>query len=407
MHTEIAEKIPSYVTGILDRLSAHGKRGYLVGGSLRDILRGATPNDFDLTTNATPDEMLLIFQDMRTILTGVAHGTVTVVTSGGPVEITTHRTDGTYTDSRHPDSVLFTDDIVKDLARRDFTVNAMAWSAETGLIDPFDGRDDLKHGVLRAVGKPEARFTEDALRILRLFRFAAKLDFDIAGETLCAAKACAAGLADISVERIFTELTGTVTASAAKKGLSALLETGCAPYVFFDTMPDAGALEALSALPAEAPLRMAALLHAHAPETLTALARRWHAPNAFADALTAAVKAFSAPVPATPPAARRFVCTHFPHFEKGLLLRAALCGEEISDALALCRRVLADGTAIEVRRLALNGRELQQLGVRPAKTGLMLSRLQELVWEDPTRNRRETLLSLARDILEKEKEFYE
>ncbi len=407
MFPAIENKIPSYINGILALLAKNGKRGYLVGGSLRDILRGAEPHDFDLTANATPDEMLCIFKDMRTIPTGLAHGTVTVIAEGHPVEITTHRTDGTYTDSRHPDSVRFTDDIVKDLARRDFTVNAMAWSAETGLIDPFDGRDDLGHGLLRAVGKPEARFTEDALRILRLFRFAAKLDFDIAGETLCAAKACAAGLADISVERIFTELTGTVTASAAKKGLSALLETGCAPYVFFDTMPDAGAFEALSALPAEAPLRMAALLHAHAPETLTALARRWHAPNAFADALTAAVKAFSAPVPATPPAARRFVCTHFPHFEKGLLLRQALCGEEISDALALCRRVLADGTAVEVRRLALNGRELQQLGVKPAKTGVLLSRLQELVWESPERNCRTALTALALDILEKEKEFYE
>ena len=356
MHTEISSKIPSYVNDILALLAKNGKRGYLVGGSLRDILRGVEPHDFDLTTDATPDEMLQIFGDMRAIPTGLAHGTVTVIADGHPVEITTHRTDGAYTDSRHPDSVLFTDDIIKDLARRDFTVNAMAWNAEAGLIDPFGGQNDLSCKILRAVGEPRARFAEDALRILRLFRFAAKLDFEIDTDTKNAAGASATGLADISVERIFTELTGTVTAPAAEKGLTALFETGCTPYVFFDVTPDISALGALQALPAEPPLRLAALLHRHDPDTLVALARRWHAPNTFVTALSATVKALAVPVPVTPPEARRFVCTHFPHFEKGLLLRAALYGEKTDEALALCRRVLTDGTAIEIRRLAVNGR---------------------------------------------------
>ncbi len=154
MYPDIESKIPSYVNHVLALLAQHGKRGYLVGGSLRDILRGATPHDFDLTANATPDQMLSIFKDMRTIQTGLAHGTVTVISDGQAIEITTHRTDGTYTDSRHPDSVLFTDDIIKDLARRDFTVNAMAWSRETGLIDPFDGKKDLACGLLRASRRP-------------------------------------------------------------------------------------------------------------------------------------------------------------------------------------------------------------------------------------------------------------
>lgn len=407
MYPDIESKIPSYVNHVLALLAQHGKRGYLVGGSLRDILRGATPHDFDLTANATPDQMLSIFKDMRTIQTGLAHGTVTVISDGQAIEITTHRTDGTYTDSRHPDSVLFTDDIIKDLARRDFTVNAMAWSRETGLIDPFDGKKDLACGLLRAVGDPKARFNEDALRILRLFRFAAKLDFQIEEKALSAAAACASRLADISVERIFSELSKTVISPAAGKGLAALLNTGCAPYVFFDRLPDHNALDALEGLPAEAPLRLAALLHRCLPAELTALAKRWHAPNAFAEALSSTVAAFRSPPPTTPFEARRFVCTHYPHFEKGLLLRAALYQEQETEAIALCRRVLADGTAIEVRRLAVNGRELQELGVRPAKTGLLLSRLQELVWEKPERNRRATLLALARDILEKESLFYE
>ena len=408
MQADIGRQIPSYVYEILAALARCGKRGYLVGGSLRDILRGVTPHDFDLTTDATPDEMLTVFKEWRTVPTGLAHGTVTVITDGGPVEITTHRTDGAYTDSRHPDSVLFTDDITKDLARRDFTVNAMAWSDTHGLIDPFDGSGDLARGILRAVGEPRLRFTEDALRILRLFRFAAQLDFEIEPATLQAAGESAAGLAEISVERILSELTRTVTAPAAKKGLRALLDTGCAPYVFLDSLPDEGALDALQALPAEAPLRLAALLHRSTPDKLSRLAARWHASNAFTKALTAAVTALAAPVPVTPFEARRYVCTYFPHFEKGLLLRAALLGESTEEAIALCRRVLADGTAVEIRRLAVNGRELQdELGVRPDKTGLLLSRLQQLVWEEPARNRRAVLLCLARDILEKEKHIYE
>ncbi len=407
MYPDIQSRIPSYVNDIFALLTQNGKRGYLVGGSLRDILRGAEPHDFDLTANATPEEMLSIFKGLRTIPTGLAHGTVTVISGGHAIEITTHRTDGAYTDSRHPDNVLFTDDIVKDLARRDFTVNAMAWSRETGLIDPFDGKKDLACGLLRAVGDPKARFNEDALRILRLFRFAAKLDFQIEEKALSAAATCASRLADISVERIFAELSQTVIAPAAKKGLHALLHTGCAPYVFFDQCPDQSALDALKKLPAEAPLRLAALLHGYTPTALSALAKRWHAPNAFAESLAGTAAAFHSPPPTTAFEARRFVCTNYPHFEKGLLLRAALYQENEAEAIALCRRVLADGTAIEVRRLAVNGRELQELGVRPAKTGLLLSRLQELVWEKPERNRRITLLALARDILEKEKLFYE
>lgn len=408
MHRSIEKHIPGYVTALLARLAERGHRGYLVGGSLRDILRGVAPHDFDLTTDATPTEMLDIFAGLRTIPTGLAHGTLTVLSEGNPVEITTHRKDGSYTDSRHPDAVTFTRDIEKDLARRDFTVNAMAWSAETGLVDPFGGMRDLQAGILRAVGEAELRFSEDALRILRAFRFAAQLDFNIEKDTLTGAKSCVKGLADISVERIFAELSRTVTAPAAKKGLAALLDTGAAPYVFFDMLPDRGALDALSLLPPKAPLRFAALLHKSSAEQLATLARRWHASNAFVAALSDTVAAFSAPVPCDAFEARRFVCHHYPHFEDALLLRAALTGEDTAAARALTRRVLSDGTAVEIRRLAVNGRELQEkLGVRPQKTGLLLSRLQEIVWREPRDNRRDALLLHAKAILEKEKEFYE
>ena len=172
--TDVAAYIPDYVKCVFDTLQQNGREGYLVGGSLRDILRGIAPNDFDMTTNATPDEMLQIFQGWRVIPTGLKHGTVTVLSDGHPIEITTHRTDGTYSDSRHPDEVTFTTSLAEDLARRDFTVNAMAFCEKTGLVDLFGGIADLQNGILRAVGEPEKRFSEDALRILRCYRFAAQ-----------------------------------------------------------------------------------------------------------------------------------------------------------------------------------------------------------------------------------------
>ena len=399
----IKEHLPDYVPELLGVLAAHGKRGYLVGGSLRDLLRGVKPNDFDLTTNATPAEMLEIFKDYRTIETGLAHGTVTVLAKGHPVEITTHRTDGIYSDSRHPDSVTFTVDLTEDLARRDFTVNAMAWSEETGLVDPFGGRSDLECRILRAVGDPETRFSEDALRILRCFRFAAQLDFDIDPATERGAAACAARLSGIAVERIFAELTRTLTGAAAQKGLLALANAGCIPAVFFDTKPDLTKLSCLSALPAEPPLRLAALLSHESEEGLASLVKRWHAPNTFSNALCAYVSSLGDNVPQTAYEARRFVCHHFPYFEGALMLREALSDTSTKEARALTRTVFKDGTAVEIRRLAVNGRELQEkVGVRVEKTATLLARLQDLVWQDPQSNRRDTLLTAAHNICEKE-----
>ena len=399
----IAAAIPTYVQTVLNTLSRAGKRGYLVGGSLRDLLRGKTPHDFDLTANATPDEMLEIFGDFRVIPTGLAHGTVTVLSEGQPVEITTHRTDGTYTDSRHPDSVCFTNDLREDLARRDFTVNAMAWSADTGLVDLFGGQEDLANGILRAVGDPIVRFTEDALRILRCFRFAAQLDFAIDENTAAGAAACAARLGEIAVERIFSELARTVVCPAAEKGLLGMHQAGCTPFVFFDTVPDFSRLFLLKELPPEAALRIAALLHEKSAEEAKALARRWHAPNAFLDSILAYLAILNDALPQTLYEARRFVCTHHPHFDNGLLLRAVLLGEDVTEARALTKKALRDGTAVEIRRLAVNGKELQEhVGVRPEKTAILLRLLQDAVWQAPEKNHREALLLEARLICEKE-----
>lgn len=406
MSKELERNIPAYVAAVLNTLRQSGKHGYLVGGCVRDLLRGEMPHDFDLTTDATPDEMLEIFKSYRVIPTGLSHGTVTVLSDGKPVEITTHRTDGTYTDSRHPDRVQFTTDLVKDLARRDFTVNAMAFSPEVGLVDPFDGQGDLKRRVLRAVGEPRVRFEEDALRILRGFRFMAKLGFSIEENTAKAAADCAPRLSLIAVERIFSEITRTVVAPFAQEGLTALFEAGCAPYVFFDVTPDAKCLKKLNDLPPDAPLRVALLLYGNDQEAVRQLIRRWHAPNAFLDSVLAYLSILEEPIPATPYEARRFVCQHHPHFEKGLLLCGVLSGKDVSAAISLTRQMLRNGTAVELRRLAVNGKELQEaVGVRPEKTAILLKQLQDAVWRAPEKNRRESLLNEARRICEAEKLF--
>ena len=366
-------------------------------------MRNKPPHDFDLTTDALPDQMLEIFRGFRIIETGIAHGTLTVISGGHPIEITTHRTDGAYTDSRHPDSVYFTDSLEADLARRDFTVNAMAWSEKTGLVDPFSGKEDLKNGILRAVGDAKTRFCEDALRILRCFRFASQLNFEIEEKTAAGAADCASRLSEIAVERIFSELTRMLIGTSPQKGLWGMAEAGCVPYVFFGLTPDLQKAPALHELPPEAPVRLAALLHGETPEALATLVRRWHAPNAFSNELCSVVRALHDAIPRTPYEARRFVCTHFPHFEGALLVRHILTGESVDAALSLTRAVKKDGTAVEIRRLAVNGREIQEkVGVRIEKTAALLVRLQDLVWQEPSRNRKGTLLDAAVNICKQE-----
>lgn len=192
---------------LLDRLESGGYRAWLVGGCVRDSLRGVPPNDFDIATTALPQQVMACFADLFVVPTGMRHGTVTVVSDGALLEITTLRADGRYVDGRHPDGVTFVKDIEADLARRDFTVNAMAWSSTDGLIDPFGGQRDLADRVLRCVGDPEERLWEDSLRIMRCLRFAACLGFNIDPDTAAALYACRDGLLRVAAERINHELS--------------------------------------------------------------------------------------------------------------------------------------------------------------------------------------------------------
>ena len=207
--------LPAPVSDLLGRLTRAGFSAYAVGGCVRDSLLGFEPHDWDICTSALPDQMQEVFRDFRTVETGLKHGTLTVVVDHVPYEVTTYRVDGDYTDHRHPDSVIFVDDLVKDLARRDFTVNAMAWSPDAGLQDPFDGQQDLSSKLIRCVGEPEQRFEEDALRVLRALRFAAVYDFTIEPDTASALRKKAPDLKMVAGERIREELLKLLCGKAA------------------------------------------------------------------------------------------------------------------------------------------------------------------------------------------------
>ena len=206
--------LPKNVENIIGSLEEHGFEGFAVGGCVRDSLLKKTPKDWDITTDALPVDMKKIFK--KTFDTGIAHGTVTVLMDGVGYELTTYRIDGNYSDGRHPDSVSFSKSLSEDLCRRDFTINAMAYSNKKGIVDLFDGRKDLQNGIIRAVGDAKKRFDEDALRMLRAVRFAAQLGFKIDDDTFEAIKEKAKLLSNVSKERIFVELNKSLCGDFAQ-----------------------------------------------------------------------------------------------------------------------------------------------------------------------------------------------
>ena len=209
--------LPKSVEFILDRFWDAGYAAYVVGGPVRDLLRGTQPSDYDITTSARPDEIKALFSDIRTIDTGIKHGTVTLLIDGSPYEVTTYRIDGEYLDARHPLGVEFTDDISLDLARRDFTMNAIAYNPRLGLVDTTGGAADIEKRLIRCVGDPRVRFSEDALRILRAVRFAATLGFDIDAPTANAILELRDTTLLVSRERIYAELKKLISGDFAQR----------------------------------------------------------------------------------------------------------------------------------------------------------------------------------------------
>ena len=266
-------QLPEKVSRIISVLSGAGFEAYAVGGCVRDAILGRVPGDWDITTNARPEEVKGLFR--RTVDTGIAHGTVTVMLGSDAFEVTTYRQDGDYSDHRHPDEVTFTTSLEEDLKRRDFTINAMAYRPETGIVDLFGGQEDLKRKVIRCVGDPRERFDEDALRIMRALRFSAQLGFTIDPSTRAAIREFAPRLQLISKERIRVELVKLLVSPHPER-LKDLADCGITAQIFplWDTMlatPQSSAfhlysvgvhtLKVVENVPPEPVLRLAALLH--------------------------------------------------------------------------------------------------------------------------------------------------
>lgn len=382
--------IPSYVTCLMERLEQAGHEVYLVGGSLRDCLLGIPAHDFDLATSARPEETAALFAELRVIETGMQHGTVTVLSDGQPVEITTFRIDGSYTDARHPDSVQFTDRITDDLSRRDFTVNAMAYNPHIGLVDPFGGQADLAARVLRAVGEPHLRFGEDALRILRAFRFAAQLNFSIEAETLAAIADCREGLSQIAKERIASELLRLVMSDTPTPALRLMQKTGVLPYVLGDYLPDEIVLDGLASMPKADAARLGFLLSATDRTQCAELLRSLKYANKQITGAGAVVSGSKLCV-RSPVDARRLIasCGVYAPFA---VRSSVLQGNSPVEAIAWVEQ---NSGACTLSELAVSGRDLLSAGLAGKQVGHMLAFLLEQVLQHPEWNEKERLLQLA------------
>ena len=390
---------------LLDNLHRAGYAAYVVGGCVRDSLLGLTPHDWDLCTSALPQQGMELFGAEKCIPTGLQHGTVTVKQGGGLYEITTFRTEGTYTDGRHPDEVHFVPDVREDLARRDFTINAMAYNAKEGLVDPFGGQADLQSGILRAVGVPHQRFTEDALRILRLYRFAARFGFSIDPPTAQAAQELCAHLDCVSVERIEEELAKLLSAPAP----AAYLDEKILGVVLPELSPEAlaAAKPVVDACPAgerALPVRLAALLLSLGEDGTRRTLRRLRCSNACIEETAVLVREVVSGVPVSLNIhARRLLgkynlCT----VQRLAALGTALQPEHAADFAALselAERLDADGVCCRISQLAVNGRDLMAAGV-PAGPGIrkVLEALLDGVIREEYPNERQALLAAVQQL---------
>ena len=378
---------PRNVIKIIEIMAKHGYRAYAVGGCVRDVIMGREPNDWDMTTNASPEKMMEIFaaEGVRTIPTGLKHGTVTVLLDGETYEMTTFRIDGSYTDSRHPDEVIFTQNVEDDLARRDFTVNAMAACGEE-IIDVFGGISDINNKIIRAVGDPERRFTEDALRILRAVRFAATLGFEIEENTKNAAKKLASGLQRVSIERKIVEIKKMLASKGADRGIELLFELGLEKYIHEDIKRPACPL---ADLPARFETRMAALFFDNdSIPDLSSLKLSRAESQGIKSLCDKSV--FSAEI--TEKNARRMI------FEYGeLALDAAMLHQNTALA-ALIEAQAKNSPCVTISDLKVGGNDLIAEGIEPKRIGAIMSYLLDRVIDEPALNERESLISLAKSF---------
>lgn len=439
---EIKIEMPHEVGEIINTLEDAGFEAFAVGGCVRDAILGRIPADWDITTSAMPGEVKSLFH--RTVDTGIQHGTVTVMKDHVGYEVTTYRIDGEYEDARHPKEVSFTSNLVEDLKRRDFTINAMAYNDRVGLVDEFDGVGDLKNKVIRCVGEPKDRFGEDALRMLRAVRFSAQLGFAIDEKTRDAIGGLAENLRKISAERIQAELVKLLL-SEHPDYLKAAYETGitavilpefdacmsCGPDDCFDNVGE-HTLQSLLHVEKDKVLRLTMLFHdfgkplspprdeegiarfygypAVSAKLAKDIMRRLKFDNDTTDKVKKLVAEHDRFIKNEPKCVRRAVSKIgkdlFPYYLK--VRRADILAqnpelqkkrlEELDKLQRIYEEILAKEQAVSVKELAIDGRDLLSLGVKQGKQiGELLNSLLDIVLEEPEKNTKEILLAFVKE----------
>ena len=399
MEIKVRIQLPYEVEWVIGKIRDAGYEAFAVGGCVRDTLLGRTPEDWDVTTSARPEAVKAIFE--RTVDTGLQHGTVTVLKNRKGYEVTTYRIDGEYHDGRHPDSVEFTPNLLEDLKRRDFTINAMAYSHETGIVDEFGGMEDLKAGIVRCVGRPEDRFTEDALRLLRALRFSAQLGFEIEESTYAAIKTIAPNLAKVSKERVQAELTKLLL-SAHPERILLLKETGLSAQIVpgFDAVFAPALFSKLSRLPAEKSLRWAGFLLCQSTKQAEAVLKGLKMDNETIGNVSRMIEGAKETLPLEKPAVRRAMSRYTPYQLEGALKLKELMGSpDAGEIRRLREEIIRDGDCVSLKDLAVKGRDLLEAGVeRGPMVGEILNHLFDLVLLYPEKNDRELLLKEARRL---------
>lgn len=437
--------LPPHARTALSVLEQNGYEAYIVGGCVRDSLLGLTPLDYDITTNALPQQVLAAFCAFHTIETGIKHGTVTVLIDNQPVEITTFRIDGDYRDNRRPEHVTFTANLTGDLARRDFTVNAMAYREQTGLVDLFDGQADLKNRCIRCVGVPDVRFSEDALRIMRALRFSAVLGFDIEQNTAQSIHKNRLLLQNIAAERIQAELFKLLCGMTAERLLDAYRDVlgvfmpEIAPMFGFDQHSKyhdsdvwEHSLRTFAAVKEKKlSLRLAALLHdigkpcsftqdedgtghfyGHAKQSVSlacGLLNRLRCDNATKQAVLTLIEYHDTQLAPTPKSVKRWLGRLGPELFFDLIRlqeadSAAHAAPYVPERLAalgqiraLAQETLDEGACFSLRDLAVGGHDMLALGLHGPQIGAALQYLLELVIEGSIENEKNVLLRAARE----------
>lgn len=378
-------KIPAETQYVIDSLLKNGYDAFIVGGCVRDSLMGRTPDDFDVTTSAKPEEVQKLFE--KTIPTGIKHGTVTVMVDKTPIEVTTFRTESGYSDSRHPESVSFVADIKEDLSRRDFTVNAMAYNPLKGIIDFFDGYEDINRKILRAVGDPEKRFSEDALRILRLFRFASTLDFTCEENTIEAALKCAVGLEKISSERIFTELYKAANGKNFK-AIKPLIKSGSLAFLKIKNLPDFEKIRKASSQ------KLAFFMFLYFSSTdISETLNMLKVSNSLKDYCKALNCMLMGDTPKTKPDLKRLLCENSADDIKDYLTLKSILEEcDTSPIISLLNDIIENDEPYLISHLDISGEDLQGLGFKGKQIGKILKNLQSDIILNPNLNKKELLL---------------